>query len=266
MNQQNSRYLVQHWKDGTKCDKSGKPREVEVQVHCDMTSTDMIYLIKEMAICQYVLVIHSPHLCSLPGFKPRHVDVDIAGIQCRQVIDDADFDKWIQSKQDEAESRTHFDGFKRLPWKVEKKVPEHPGLAGFGIDNTMFQAVKPQVEAKDNSLPEIDDDSLQLVLQQALKALNDQLQRGGKGQSEDDEMVVLSLEEDDEGRLYLDGQVLKGSQEEAETQAEEDTGTTGSIKRESVAQAVQQYLESRQRQKELESEQDGDADRKHDEL
>jgi hypothetical protein len=78
-------------------------------------------------------------------------------------------------------------------------------------------------------------------------------------------MIVLSLEEDNEGRLYLDGQVLKGSQEEAETQAE-DAGTTRSDKRESVAQAVQQYLESRQRQKDLESEQDGDADRKHDEL
>lgn len=27
-----SRYLVQRWGDGTFCDKSGKPREVEVQV------------------------------------------------------------------------------------------------------------------------------------------------------------------------------------------------------------------------------------------
>lgn len=27
-----SRYLVQRWRDGTKCDKTGKGREIEVQV------------------------------------------------------------------------------------------------------------------------------------------------------------------------------------------------------------------------------------------
>ena len=64
------------WPDGTRCDKTGRPRETEIQMHCSMTTNDQIYLVKELAICQYVLIIHSPHLCSLPGFKVEEVDVD----------------------------------------------------------------------------------------------------------------------------------------------------------------------------------------------
>ncbi|WRT64659.1 uncharacterized protein IL334_001593 [Kwoniella shivajii] len=93
---QSSRYLVQKWSHGTRCDKTGRPREVEVQIHCSMTTTDMIYMIKELSICRYVVIIHSPYLCDLPGFK-RHEDlneVKSAGIKCRQVIDDQDWIEW----------------------------------------------------------------------------------------------------------------------------------------------------------------------------
>ncbi|KAL1407316.1 Protein OS-9 [Vanrija albida] len=93
-----SRYLKQRWTDGTRCDKTGRPREVEVQVHCSMTSTDVLYMVKEITTCQYVVVIHSPNLCSLPGFRPSSSDHIVpAPIRCRQVVSDEEMDDWLDA-------------------------------------------------------------------------------------------------------------------------------------------------------------------------
>ncbi|KAH6918672.1 hypothetical protein BKA70DRAFT_1247884 [Coprinopsis sp. MPI-PUGE-AT-0042] len=81
-----SRYLVQRWGDGTICDKTGKPREVEVQFHCSMVMTDHILFVKETKTCSYVLVIHTPRLCGEPGFKSRRDAVEEAPIRCREVV------------------------------------------------------------------------------------------------------------------------------------------------------------------------------------
>jgi protein OS-9 len=100
-----SRYLVQTWTDGTRCDKSGQPREVKVEVHCSMTAGDHIYMVKEIDTCKYVVVIHSPHLCSLPGFRPQTAD-DIVPvpIRCREIVTDDEFERWeAEPKPDPAE-------------------------------------------------------------------------------------------------------------------------------------------------------------------
>ncbi|KAL1713466.1 hypothetical protein EV715DRAFT_211580 [Schizophyllum commune] len=81
-----SRYLVQRWGDGTICDKTGKPREVEVQFHCSMAMTDTILFVKEAKTCSYVLVIHTPRLCGEPGFKSRRDAREEAVIRCREVV------------------------------------------------------------------------------------------------------------------------------------------------------------------------------------
>ncbi|TFK29853.1 hypothetical protein FA15DRAFT_663134 [Coprinopsis marcescibilis] len=82
-----SRYLVQRWGDGTMCDKTGKPREVEVQFHCSMVMTDHILFVKETKTCSYVLVIHTPRLCGEPGFKSRRDSGEETPIRCREVVD-----------------------------------------------------------------------------------------------------------------------------------------------------------------------------------
>jgi len=80
------RYLVQRWGDGTVCDKTGRPREIEVQFHCSMTMTDTILFVKETRTCEYVLVIHTPRLCGEPGFKSRLEQMPEAAIRCREVL------------------------------------------------------------------------------------------------------------------------------------------------------------------------------------
>ncbi|KAG6335197.1 hypothetical protein ID866_3891 [Astraeus odoratus] len=82
-----TRYLVQRWGDGTYCDKTGKPREVEVQFHCSMTATDSILFVREAKTCSYVLVVQTPRLCGEPGFKSRLQTRDETLIRCRQIID-----------------------------------------------------------------------------------------------------------------------------------------------------------------------------------
>ncbi|EIN07463.1 hypothetical protein PUNSTDRAFT_136143 [Punctularia strigosozonata HHB-11173 SS5] len=82
-----SRYLVQRWGDGTVCDKTGKKREIEIQFHCSMTTTDHILFVKETKTCSYVLVIQTPRLCGEPGFKSRQEQRDEALIRCREIVD-----------------------------------------------------------------------------------------------------------------------------------------------------------------------------------
>ncbi|KZV71874.1 hypothetical protein PENSPDRAFT_605223 [Peniophora sp. CONT] len=84
-----SRYLVQRWRDGTTCDKTGRGREIEVQFHCSMTMTDTILFVKETKTCSYVLVINTPRLCGEPGFKSRLDLREETPIRCRHVVDEA---------------------------------------------------------------------------------------------------------------------------------------------------------------------------------
>ncbi|KZT60428.1 hypothetical protein CALCODRAFT_492479 [Calocera cornea HHB12733] len=83
------RYLVQTWSDGTVCDKSGRSREVEVQFHCSMTTTDGILLVKETRTCQYVLVLQTPRLCSEPGFRSERDSEPVNAVRCREIVETA---------------------------------------------------------------------------------------------------------------------------------------------------------------------------------
>jgi protein OS-9 len=51
-----------------------------------MTMTDNILFVKEAKTCSYVLVIHTPRLCSEPGFKSRLEFREEALIRCRQIV------------------------------------------------------------------------------------------------------------------------------------------------------------------------------------
>ncbi|KZV84419.1 hypothetical protein EXIGLDRAFT_727223 [Exidia glandulosa HHB12029] len=80
------RYLHFRWGDGTVCDKTGKGRAVEVQFHCAMSVTDTIVFVKETRTCEYTLVIHTPRLCSEPGFRRVLDDIPPQAIRCREVL------------------------------------------------------------------------------------------------------------------------------------------------------------------------------------
>ncbi|GAA5936038.1 Yos9p [Sporobolomyces koalae] len=85
------RYLVQMYESGTICDKTGLPRTVEVQFHCNTQTIDRIALIRETSICRYVLLIHTPRLCSEPLFlegsaAQKRSDPPLA-IECKPIVE-----------------------------------------------------------------------------------------------------------------------------------------------------------------------------------
>ncbi|WVQ83188.1 hypothetical protein IAT38_005327 [Cryptococcus sp. DSM 104549] len=233
-----SRYLVQRWMDGTRCDKTGRPREVEVQVHCSMTTVDMIYMVKELATCQYVVIIHSPHLCGLPGFKAGGADVEMAGIKCRQVVSDEDWESWEAEGRKEREKAGREGGRK----EVEGGEKERKTLALPFSDRPAGEAGEPQLRfglaaakeaPKDHEdvsegtlapliLPESEDDvhaevifgddvgkeQLRELLRMAVEMMDGQGKAGGEGVKERDddqmdEVVVVSWDEDDDGAAVL---------------------------------------------------------------
>lgn len=51
--------------------------------------TDSILFVKEAKTCSYILVIHTPRLCSEPGFKSRLESRDEALIRCREIVESA---------------------------------------------------------------------------------------------------------------------------------------------------------------------------------
>ncbi|CAE6488174.1 unnamed protein product [Rhizoctonia solani] len=89
------RYLVQRWGDGTQCDKTGRKRQIEIQFHCSMSSVDQIMFVKEVSVCNYLIVIHTPRICSEPGFKSQRDSVKAAPIRCRHIVpeDTVEFDR-----------------------------------------------------------------------------------------------------------------------------------------------------------------------------
>ncbi|KAA1090702.1 Protein OS-9 [Puccinia graminis f. sp. tritici] len=111
---QQKRYLVQRWDGGTTCDMTGKPRSVEVQFHCSTLGSDHIALLRETSICEYLLVIHTPRLCSEPLFRDGGARKGIgagdmvANIGCRPVLTNEEIEKWkaneeARKKKDEEE-------------------------------------------------------------------------------------------------------------------------------------------------------------------
>ncbi|XP_030024178.2 endoplasmic reticulum lectin 1 isoform X1 [Manduca sexta] len=71
--------------DGTICDLSGKPRLTRVQYVCYSHGKHEVYSFKEIATCEYEIIILSPLLCEHPQFKPR--DVTENTIDCVPVGD-----------------------------------------------------------------------------------------------------------------------------------------------------------------------------------
>ncbi|KAI5301833.1 Protein OS-9, partial [Ascosphaera atra] len=113
-----SRYLVQRLKRGTKCDLTGREREIEVQFHCHHRATDRIAYIKETTTCHYLMVVHTPRLCNDPAFQPARQD-DARPITCRPVIAPNEIPEW------EAASKL-LDAAEENP--VEEKYPVIDGI------------------------------------------------------------------------------------------------------------------------------------------
>ncbi|RXK40925.1 hypothetical protein M231_01773 [Tremella mesenterica] len=202
-----SRYLVQRWTDGTRCDKTGRPRETEVQIHCGMTSTDVIYMIKELAICQYVLVVHSPHLCGLPGFKAEEVKVESAPIRCREVLSDDLYHAWEEGKHVETNDLGIGEGLPQPEGGTILGLPEM-------IEKDSEENGKEDIKVM---MGDLSDDLLSRIFGKAMEALSSKVGEDGKSEESMGEnkenLAIFDLEENEEGVIYLDADILLGGEQ-----------------------------------------------------
>ena len=81
------RYLSQRWTGGSECDRTGKPRSIEVQFHCDMNSNDRISIFQEVTTCQYQMIITTPRLCQ-EMMLASQTQSDANKIQCNPIVPD----------------------------------------------------------------------------------------------------------------------------------------------------------------------------------
>ncbi|KAF7863993.1 hypothetical protein EAF04_006958 [Stromatinia cepivora] len=91
-----TRYLVQKMEGGTICDLTGKPRQVEVQFHCNPNVKDRIGYIKEMTTCSYLMVVYTPRLCDDVAFMPPKTDKANC-IVCKRVIPSSDLPSRLEA-------------------------------------------------------------------------------------------------------------------------------------------------------------------------
>ncbi|CAE6439684.1 unnamed protein product [Rhizoctonia solani] len=126
------RYLVQRWGDGTQCDKTGRKRQIEIQ----------IMFVKEVSVCNYLIVIHTPRICSEPGFKSQRDSVKAAPIRCRHIVpeDTVEFD------------HTRFES--PVPHSVPPALPILPAAPPVHKDNQGSNADKKAGGKKSSTLGE----------------------------------------------------------------------------------------------------------------
>ncbi|KAG2041710.1 hypothetical protein BDR03DRAFT_990735 [Suillus americanus] len=186
-----SRYLVQRWGDGTFCDKTGKPREVEVQFHCSMTMADSILLVREAKTCSYVLIVQTPRLCGEPGFKSRMELPEQTFIRCRQIINPS---------LDSSPQTTHLE--QRKP--DGHRMPQDSDLPSYLNRETRFAVPSPAAKSSLGPSGGQSEDLLDGILKRTLEALvnSPELQSlsGENSQvvfrrGQNDEIVIEILEE-----------------------------------------------------------------------
>jgi protein OS-9 len=223
-----------------------------------MTTNDQIYLIKELAICQYVLIIHSPHLCSLPGFRPEKVDVEPAGIQCRQVMKDEEYRAW-QEREDLGE----------LPSLRPPGLEAESTIGGDIADSegpSLKELLKKAYESKQAQLGGAGS------AKDAVRGSGDQADVAGREQ----EVMFISIEEDEEGNaaMVLDTEaMLQTILGEAKTEVQAAIQAAGEgghdladKEREMIIKAVREFLGRTRASKGKDGDDEMDEARVRDEL
>ncbi|CAG8804201.1 5077_t:CDS:2, partial [Racocetra persica] len=97
------KYLVQRWGGGSTCDLTGKPRQVEIQFHCNPQSGDSIAVVKEMYTCNYLVIIHTPRLCNDSAFLSK-TSSKVNHIECYQIVSDEKYKRNMAKEPKSLES------------------------------------------------------------------------------------------------------------------------------------------------------------------
>jgi len=81
-------YFKMRYGNGTLCDKTGKPREVEVRLSCGPGEGLQISLIEEVSTCAYVFHVRTDRLCRHPAFEAERAKETSLPVKCEPLGED----------------------------------------------------------------------------------------------------------------------------------------------------------------------------------
>jgi protein OS-9 len=178
------------------------------------------------------MIIHSPHLCGLPGFRADHSDVEMAKVRCREVISDSDFEKWRNGEEVVMPFLTIGKGL----GDVEVvDGGDNSGLGEVRLDGLGGEMAAGAKGGK-GVYEEIQmEDGVSIT---GLKDALSQLLEGGAVEGEEGEVMLITLDEGDE-QVILQTDIIGG---------EGDAGGNG-IDKETILKLVKEYLRKKDKPK-----------------
>lgn len=202
----------------------------------------MVLFVKEMRTCNYVMVIHTPRLCGVPGFHTRLEQRAEAPVRCREILPTQED---VASAMTDAETSGLGSALVLTPYPRSRK----PRLAALDMPpetaadeaQAHEKVVKPGL-ANPTSLSSLMHDALRMILGDQLSEQFEievidggELRVGGKGDGDEDEDEDGDEEGEGEGAARTDGAGASGS----------GSGSgSGSVKRAAREQLAQNLLDT----------------------
>nr|XP_033938620.1 protein OS-9 isoform X3 [Pseudochaenichthys georgianus] len=91
------RYHSQSYRNGSKCDLIGIPRETEVRFVCEEGSNDYIARVDEPQSCRYVLTVHTSRTCQHPFLRPPST-AKPQGIVCQPALSAQQYMDYVKAQ------------------------------------------------------------------------------------------------------------------------------------------------------------------------
>ncbi|CAH1772844.1 unnamed protein product, partial [Owenia fusiformis] len=95
-----NKYHSQQYVNGSKCDLTSKPREVEVRFICNAGEGDYILRVDEPETCIYTITVSTTKICHHPYLKPPPTNKPVP-IECNPVLNKQQFAVYLQEKEEE---------------------------------------------------------------------------------------------------------------------------------------------------------------------
>lgn len=97
------KYHSQYYVNGSTCDLTGELRKSEVRFECDPTAAlDVITRIDEPQSCEYIIMVSTKKICSIPQFRPQEFQKP-KEIKCSPVFSQHQYDKWTLYQKNKRE-------------------------------------------------------------------------------------------------------------------------------------------------------------------
>lgn len=178
------------------------------------------------------MIIHSPHLCGLPGFRADHSDVEMAKVRCREVISDNDFERWVGGEEVVMPFLTIGKGLGEVEIDAgqagldEGQADSGGGAGNGGMTETGARGLFEEIQMEDG-----------VTITGLQDALSQLLEGGAGAEGEEGEVMLITLEDGDEP-IVLQTDIIGAEGQQME-----------GVDKETILKLVREYLKKKDKPK-----------------